>query len=319
VHFTEKDCKLKKGEIVDAVVDEERRNSIIAHHTATHLISAAARKVLGEHAWQEGAKKEAHKAHIDIAHYERLSEGEVKAIETMVNAWLFNGIKVHAEEMGRSEAERKYGFSIYQGHGAPAKLMRIVTIKDKENKLIDAEACGGIHAVGKENLLGIVSIIGTYRIHDGIDRIEFVAGPAALRRFEAMHTELDAISKMFNIDPLEIGKRVVEQQEELRSMHKLIEKNNELLATSTAEAIEDAELIERQVEVDRKMMIKIADLLVKRNGECTVLLSNRDGIVICMSGSSSKRSAIDMINSKLKGKKFHGGGSQRFAEARVEK
>ncbi|MDE1855146.1 MAG: hypothetical protein KGH57_02390 [Candidatus Micrarchaeota archaeon] len=318
VHFTEKNSGMKKGEIVDAVVDEERRNAIIAHHTATHLISAAARRVLGDHAWQEGAKKEAHKAHIDIAHYDKLSEQDVNAIETMVNAWLFNGIKVNAQEMSRGKAEEKYGFSIYQGHGAPAKRMRIVTIRDREGKLIDAEACGGIHAVGRENLLGIVSIISTSRIHDGIDRIEFVAGPAALKRFEQMHKQLDTLSKTFNVDPLLVGKRIEEQQEELRSLHKQVEKNNELLADSIAESLPDSAVIERDLEVDRKMMIKIADLLVKRNSSAVVLLKNKEGIVICVAGSASNKNAAEFLDSKLKGQKFSGGGSKRFAEARID-
>ncbi len=318
VHFTAKDCGMKKGEIVDAEVDAERRNAIIAHHTATHLISAAARKVLGNHAWQEGAKKEAHKAHIDIAHYDKLNDAEVKAIETMVNAWLFNGIKVHAEEMSRGRAEGRYGFSIYQGHGAPAKRMRIITIKSKEGKLIDAEACGGIHAVGRENLLGMVSITGTERIHDGIDRIEFVAGPAALRRFEAMHQQLGRLSRTFNVDPAEVADKVEQQQEEMKTMHKQIERDNELLADSIANSIPDTELIERELAVDRKMMIKIADLLVKRNSEAAVFLRNKDGFVICMSGTASKVGAADLLASKLKGQKFQGGGSKRFAEARVE-
>lgn len=319
VHFTEKDCKLKKGEIVDAMVDEERRKAIVAHHTATHLISAAARKVLGEHAWQEGAKKEAHKAHIDIAHYEKLSEEEAKAIETTVNEWLFNGIRVHVEEMGRGEAESKYGFAIYQGHGAPAKKMRIVTIRTRDNKLIDAEACGGIHAAGRENLLGMVAIISTLRIHDGIDRIEFVAGPAALKRFETMHEELEKISGLLNADPAAVAKKVEEQQQELRAMHKLTEKNNEALAVSIAESISDEEFIEKELEVDRKMMIKIADLLVKRNNDSVVLLRNKEGFVICMAGSASKQSAIEVLNSRLKGQKFQGGGSKSFAEARLER
>ncbi len=318
VHFTEKSSGMKKGEIVDAVVDAERRDAIIAHHTATHLISAAARKVLGEHAWQEGAKKEEHKAHIDIAHYDKLSEKEVKAIETMVNAWLFNGIRVKAEEMSRGKAESRYGFSIYQGHGAPAKRMRIVTITTKEGKLIDAEACGGIHAVGRENLLGMVSITGTERIHDGIDRIEFVAGPAALRRFETMHQQLDRLSKAFNVEPMMVAGRVEQQQEEIRAMHKLIEKNNELLADSIAEAISDAEIVERELAVDRKMLIKIADLLVKRNSETAVFLKNKEGFVICMTGAASKVNAAELLDSKLKGQTFQGGGSKRFAEAKID-
>ena len=317
VHFTEKKCNMRKGELVEAVVDEARRSAVIAHHTATHLISAAARRVLGEHAWQEGAKKEAHKAHIDIAHYDKLSEGEIAAMETMVNAWLFGGIKVKAQEMSRGAAERRYGFSIYQGHGVPAKKMRIVTITAKDGKLIDAEACGGIHAIGRESLIGIVSIISTSRIHDGIDRIEFVAGPAALKRFEMMHSQLDGLSKVFNVEPLEVAKKIEAQQEEFRSMHKQIERNNELLADSVAASIQDEELIDRVLDVDRKMMIKIADLLVKRNNEAVVVLRNKDGYVICVAGNASNKSAAEILDSKLKGKKFSGGGSKRFAEAKL--
>ncbi len=318
VHFTEKSTGMKKGRTVDAVVDGERRNAIIAHHTATHLISAAARKVLGEHAWQEGAKKEAHKAHIDIAHYERLSEHDATAIEGTVNAWLFNGIKVNADELTRGQAEGRYGFAIYQGHGAPAKRMRIITIRDREGKLIDAEACGGIHAVGRESLLGIVHITGTYRISDGVDRIEFVAGPAALKKFEAMHGQIDSMSKSLNVEPGALPARVDEMQKELREMHKASSRESETLVTSIAAAIPDEELVEKELDVDRKMMIKIADLLVKRNESSTVLLRNKEGNVVCMSGVSAKRSAVEFMNKKLDGIKFNGGGSGKFAEAKIQ-
>jgi alanyl-tRNA synthetase len=319
VHIAEKSTGFKKGQIVDAKVDKEKRNAIMAHHTATHLISAAARRILGEHAWQEGAKKEAHKAHIDIAHYDKLSDENVRAIENTVNSWIFNGIKVSANEMSRGEAERKYGFKIYQGHGVPAKRMRIVVIRDENNELIDAEACGGLHVVGKESLLGMVNIIGTYRIHDGIDRIEFVAGPAALKRFEAMHDEINKVSNIINAEPLAIAKKVEEQQQELKTMHKIVEKNSERMADSIAESMPDEEFIEKELDVDRKMMIKIADLIIKRNHDCTVLLKNAEGYVICMSGSASDKSAIETLNSKLEGKRFSGGGSAKFAEGKLEK
>ena len=123
VHVSDKDVKFKKGDKVAATVDEERRKAIIAHHTATHMISAACRRILGPHAWQEGSKKEQDKAHLDIAHYERLSNDEVAKIENVVNSWLRNGIRVSVQELKRGEAESKYGFTIYQGHGVPGKVM----------------------------------------------------------------------------------------------------------------------------------------------------------------------------------------------------
>jgi alanyl-tRNA synthetase len=320
VHVADKDTTLKKGDKVVATVDEERRKAVIAHHTATHMISAATRKLLGDHAWQEGAKKEAHKAHIDIVHYDKLSEKQVDEIERQVNSWIFNGIKVGVQEMSRGDAESKYGFSIYQGHGVPAKTMRIVTIKTLDNKLIDAEACGGLHAVGKESYVGIVKIISTSRIHDGVDRIEFVSGPAALKLFRNEHNALAGMASKLNVepDPDLVSKRLFDLQEDDKALHKQLEKNSELLADGIAEAIPDSEFIEKEVEVDRKAMIKIADLLIKRNSSCTVLLKNKKaGYLLCMSGSASKRSAIETIKAKLQGQNFNGGGSAKFAEARI--
>lgn len=317
VHVADKNTGFKKGDKVVAIVDEERRKAIIAHHTATHLISAAARKILGQHAWQEGARKDQNKAHIDIVHYDKLSENEADSIENQVNSWLINGVKVNAQEMSRGDAEGKYGFSIYQGHGVPAKTMRIITIKSLDNVLIDAEACGGLHAVGRETYLGIVKIISTSRIHDGVDRIEFAAGPAAARLFQTEHKEIGEMASKLNAEPGNVNKRLSDLQEENKAMHKIVEKTGELLATSLAESIPDAELIDREVEVDKKMMIRIADMLIKRNSSCTVVLRNRDGYLLCMSGTASKRSAIDTLKSKFKGKTFTGGGSQRFAEAKL--
>ena len=318
VHVAESDTGFKVGEKAECVVDGQRRKAIIAHHTATHLMSAAARKILGEHAWQEGARKEHDKAHIDIAHYEKLDDNEVDSIENLVNSWLLDGIKVDASDMSRGDAESKYGFSIYQGHGVPARSMRIVTIKTLDNKLIDAEACGGLHAVGRENYVGMVKIISTTRIHDGVDRIEFVAGPAALRRFREEHRELGRMSEALNSEPLLVSKRLGELQEENRSMHKEIEKGKDLLAFSLAESIEDDKFIERELDVDRKMLIRIADLVTKRNNNCTAMLMNKEGDVVCMSGDAAKTSAIDVLNERLKGE-FKGGGSRRFAQGRITK
>ena len=319
VHVAEHDTGFKAGDRAECIVEEERRKAIMAHHTATHLMSAAARKVLGNHAWQEGARKEHDKAHIDIAHYEKLDDKEVAAIEDQVNSWLINGIKVSAAEMSRGDAESKYGFSIYQGHGTPAKSMRIVAIRTLDNQLIDAEACGGLHAVGRENYVGMVKIIGTSRIHDGVDRIEFVAGPAALRRFQDEHRELERMSEALNSEPLQVSGRLRELQEENSAMHKEMEKGRDLLAYSIAESIEDDRFVDKELDVDRKTLAKIADLLAKRNGDCTAILRNRDGDVVCASGASAKASAIDVLNEKLKGQGFRGGGSKHFAQGKINK
>ncbi len=306
----------KVGDEVYAEVDERRRNRLIAHHTATHLISAAARKLLGNHAWQEGAKKGPEKAHIDIAHYDKLSEEQLLAIENQVNEWLMHGIKVNAQEMDRKEAEGKFGFGIYQGHGVPAKTLRIVTITDLNNNLIDAEACGGLHAVGREYLLLMVKIIGSERIHDGVDRIEFVAGEAALRYLQREHAIIEKLAKQLNVEPEKIEERLKTYSESAEKRSKELEKGYDALAESLAKAYEGKEEVELVVDLPGNMLAKIGDKIAKANKKGIVTIRNKSGDLICIAGEQSGKSAIDYVKQKFK--QFKGGGSAKFASGRVE-
>ncbi len=307
-----------KGAKAIAAVNVNRREKLIAHHTATHLISAAARIVLGKHAWQEGARKDPDKAHIDIAHYNPLSKDEVTAIERMVNEWLYEGIKVRLNEMDRGEAEKKYGFSIYQGHGVASKKMRIITITSSRNELIDAEACGGLHAIDRASLLGIVKIINTYRLHDGIDRIEFVAGPAALEYFEQEDNELSRSSILLNSERFGIHDKISSALVENRSLLKELSNYKEIVATEIAKnAIGKKGVVELDLDQSPEIMRKVADTAIRMDKRSAVLLINREGNIIAAAGSESGESAIELARKRAGKKKFKGGGSERFAEGKL--
>jgi len=312
VHILKEPHKFEEGSFVEAQVDVKRRQRLIAHHTATHLISAAARLVLGKHAWQEGAKKEPEKAHIDIAHYDKLSEEEVEKIENQVNEWILNGIRVKAQIMKRSEAEGRFGFAIYQGHGVPASEMRIITITDLDNNLIDAEACGGLHAVGKEQMLGIVKIINTYRIHDGVDRIEFVAGPAALDMFRKEHKELQHIATALNAEIPNAESRLDELKKAKEAAEKLLKTNNEAMAQLLAESYKGKNEINETIDASKDFLISMANRIVLDNKKAVVILKNKKGEVICIAGPESGKKAIEVLKEKVK--RFKGGGGDRFAE-----
>jgi alanyl-tRNA synthetase len=169
IHKVEKH-KLKKGDVVSCKVDSNRRKQIIKHHTATHLINGAARKLLGYHVWQAGSKKDIDKAHLDITHYENLNEDQVKEIERIVNEAIENKMKVKKEILDRNTAEKRYGFRIYQGGAVPGKMLRIISISD-----FDAEACGGLH-VDNTSEIEKVFIFSNKKMQDGIIRLEYVAG-----------------------------------------------------------------------------------------------------------------------------------------------
>ncbi len=310
---------LKKGDSVECEVDEDRRERLIAHHTATHLISAGARKVLGKHAWQEGARKDPDKAHIDIAHFDRLTDAEIEGIENFANDAILGGIRVSVSEMDRGEAESRFGFAIYQGHGVPAKTMRIVVIKDREGNVIDAEACGGLHAEGRESLIGLIKITGSSKIHDGVNRIEFVAGRSALDYFRLEDGILGGIAKRLNSDRMTAAAKVSELEGSYRALQKSVSELEDAAAQAMASGLgKELEIEAEARNASRSLMRKAAEASVRADERRVVLLWNLSGEVVCISGSKCKKSAIEFTKDRLKKRSFRGGGSERIAEGKIE-
>ncbi len=295
---------MREGRKAECLVDIERRNRLTAHHTSTHLMSAAARSIIGKHAWQEGTRKSFDKAHIDISHYDKLSGEQVRLMEDFVNQKILNGIKVSIDEMERGKAEKEFGFSIYQGHGMPTKKMRMIIIRDTKGNLVDAEACGGLHVAGKEYAIGTVRIINTSRIHDGVDRVEFAAGNALRDYDKAEEQRLNSEIQKWN-------ENYARKERESREKD---EKMAQFLADSLLSKIpekEKSKVIE--LEEPREIVRKALAIVVKERPALMVLSKNLKGEVVCMRGDRSKDNALEFARHTL-GAKFRGGGSEAFAE-----
>ncbi len=321
IHVMEKDVSGKKGiaegTTVKCLVDKERRRRLMVHHSSVHLMSAAARNVLGKQAWQEGTKKSFDKAHIDVAHYEKLNDDQVRKMEEFINNNLFKGIKVSVNYMDRKDAEGKYGFEIYQGHGVPAKSIRIVLIEGKDGKFIDAEACGGLHVAGMEQAIGMVKIIDTERISDGIDRIVLVAGNAALDYITKANNTLTAAAVELNSDKFKISERISSIDDENRRMRKQLQEQQAMVAEQTAQSLSISDRVEKEIDMPREMLRMIATKVIAINENATVLLRNKNGEVVCVSGKGSDQNALEFIKQKAGKKKFVGGGSAKFAEGKL--
>jgi alanyl-tRNA synthetase len=165
---------LKKGK-VKGKIDLVRRKRLAVHHTATHVVNAAAKKVLGDHVNQAGAFKDVDKARLDITHYDNVSSIELNNIEEEANKIVKSGIDVVSEFIPRDVAEKKYGMEIYQGGAVPGRKLRIVSIKG-----VDVEACGGTHLNNTKEIKEI-KIIKSTKVQDGVIRLVFVAGDAAVK------------------------------------------------------------------------------------------------------------------------------------------
>lgn len=183
---------------VHGVVDRERRATLRNHHTATHIVFAACRRVLGPHIWQNGAKKTVHGAHLDITHYGSLTFDDVQKIESEANNIVMSSIQINKSYRAKDDAEQQHGFSLYQGGVVPGNVLRVVNIVDT-----DTEACCGTHADNTAEV-GLIKIIKAARISDGIVRLNFVASRKALDQIRADQSILHSLESQWKISKREI-------------------------------------------------------------------------------------------------------------------
>ena len=130
---------LQRGDRVKGMVDEERRWSLMRHHTATHILLHAAKEVLGAHIHQAGAQKGSESSRVDLRHFKHITADELRRIEIAANRMIMAGQPVEITVEDRTKAEQKYGFSLYQGGVPPGRTIRIVKVAG------DVEACAGTH------------------------------------------------------------------------------------------------------------------------------------------------------------------------------
>ncbi len=197
LHLVENTSSFKKGMKVHGKIDWQRRLDISRHHTVTHLVTAAARQIIGKHVWQAGAKKDENKAHIDLTHYKRITDKQLEDIEKKVNEFILSNLPVIVKEVPRNLAEKQYGFSIYQGGAVPGKTLRLVLIGN-----VDVEACGGTHHVfNSTSQLGFFKIVKRESVKDGVERIVFKAGRKALEFVQNQEKLLKNASSVFSVNP----------------------------------------------------------------------------------------------------------------------
>jgi len=173
-----------EDKIVHGIVDNTRRRSITKNHSATHILNSAARNSLGSWVWQNSAFKDEHYARLDITHHSSLTREEINQIEKTANEAVQRNLPILINVFERSDAEDRYTFRIYQGGAVPSNNVRIVNIDGW-----DVEACGGTH-VSKTGEIGLIKILKTERIQDGVVRLEFVAGNNALRYVQSQDSQL---------------------------------------------------------------------------------------------------------------------------------
>nr|WP_238523617.1 alanine--tRNA ligase [Acidilobus saccharovorans] len=200
-------CGEARGEI-----DWVRRFRLMRHHTATHIILGAARRVLGNHVWQAGAEKTPEKARLDITHHKPLTREEVRRIEELANRVIDERRPVLQAYMDRNEAESKYGFVLYEGGVPMERKIRVVEVQGW-----DVEACFGTHVTNTGDIGGI-KIINVEKIQDGVVRLEFVAGTRVPEEMAALEDRMTQLSSELGSQGGEELNKVKELKDELMKL-----------------------------------------------------------------------------------------------------
>ena len=315
VHILDREPTLREGDIVYGEIDWQRRYRIMKHHTVTHVILSAARKVLGDHVWQAGAEKTPQKGRLDITHYKPLTDEEIKKIEDLANYVINDRRPVRAFIMNRTEAESKFGVSIYAGGVPEGADVRLIEIKDW-----DIEGCGGTHLANTAEI-GAVKIINVEKIQDGVIRLEYVAGDVVAQYARQEEEKLKGISAQLSTSPEQIEAKLKKLIEESKKKDELLDYYRKLIKEKIEEIskkeivngisvfyvnIEDDELSK---EIMKKLTLKektIAINIVKK-GKDTYLVEI----------ATSKDLSVDKIVENLKKEGGKGGGKDTFGSITI--
>jgi len=181
---------LSEGQSLRAEVDAARRNAIRAHHTATHLLHAALRQVLGTHVKQAGSVVDPDRLRFDFSHFAPVDPEQMEEIERLANAQVLRAQPTLVEEKGIEEALQSGAMALFgEKYGEKVRVMTVPGFS--------VELCGGTH-VGNTGEIGLIKVVSEGAVAAGVRRLEAVAGGAALRQFQAAEGLLHSLSRQAN-------------------------------------------------------------------------------------------------------------------------
>ena len=306
---------LRAGERVLALVDDERSETE-RNHTATHLLHAALREVLGTHVRQAGSYVGPDKLRFDFTHGERLSPDELADVERLVGEWLAANHPVRAIETTRDEAERLGAMALFgEKYG---ERVRMVEIED-----VSRELCGGTH-VATTSEIGLFHVTTETSSASNVRRIEAVTGPEAARLFQERTQRLNEIAARLKVPEHE----VVHAVERLNARVKELEKKPKPTAVDVDALLQQAEtknglslLLQVLPDTDPSTLRDISDTARQKLGDAVVMLgSESDGrvhLVANVSPSVVERGvkAGDLVRAAAPVIGGGGGGRDTLAQA----
>jgi len=302
---------IRKGEKVKGKLDEERRLSLMRHHTGTHILLHAAKVVLGSHIHQAGAQKGSESSRLDIRHFRHVTQEELAKIEVEANRMVMMDLPVYIRWEERDKAEQKFGFDLYQGGVPPGKEIRVVQVDG------EVQACAGTHCHSTGEV-GAIKVIRVEHIQDGVERIEFSAGIAALYHMQRVEKLLAEAAVVLSVQPENLpssaNRFFTEWKERGKEVERLRARLAELEARSAEpELLNGVPVLVRRIDLPARDLVALAQRIAEMGG--IAVLAGGTGPVH-VAGASGKEgvSAAELVGKVCTALGGKGGGSPMKAQ-----
>lgn len=290
---------IRVGDTVTATVDEEKRDATRRNHTATHLVHAALKEVLGTHVKQAGSVVAPNYLRFDFTHYQPMSDEEIKEVEDLVNHFILQNEPVNTNLMAIEEAMRSGAVAMFgEKYGSE---VRVLSVGGGE---FSKELCGGTH-VRATGDIGSFKITADESIAAGVRRIRAITGFDAFERFREDEVLIDKSLRFLKTQRDQLPNAIEKLQDELKRMRR---ENDELkmkIATGAVGGAGSANGDEAKQVNGVKVLAKIVDDLDKsgmRHLSDTLLSKIKSGVVILGREEDGKVSFIVRVSDDLTGK-----------------
>jgi alanyl-tRNA synthetase len=311
---------LSVGSASSAQVDGERRKATALNHSATHLLHAALRLVLGEHVAQKGSLVNPERLRFDFSHFEPITDAQLRAIERLVNRQIRANAAVSAQVMPKDDAMKAGAMALFgEKYGEEVRVLKIGDFS--------TELCGGIHAE-RAGDIGFCKIVSETGVAAGVRRIEAVTGAGAVAWIEHSEHLIQKLGERVKSNRDGLDEKIQHLLDHARHLEKELDKLKSKLASAAGSDLASGAvdigglrlLVARLDVADPKSLRDLVDQLKNKLGSAAILLAAvKDGKVSLIAGVTSDQTSrikagdlVNVVATQVGGK---GGGRPDLAQA----
>ncbi|MBP5296979.1 MAG: alanine--tRNA ligase, partial [Bacteriovoracaceae bacterium] len=323
VHLSKDADGLQVGQKYTLAVDASRRKLIKANHSATHLLQAALRQVLGTHVNQAGSSVGPDKLRFDFTHHQAVSKEELQQVAQIVNEQIQHDLPVNAKIMDKEEALKTGAQALFgEKYGAQ---VRVMTMGD-----FSKEFCGGTH-VAHTGEIELLVILSESSLASGVRRIEAVTRQAAFNFLLERHGQLSALENQFNLKASRLAEHFGRLQDELKQTQKLLaEQKTKLMAAASGDLAKSKQVLASgltfwpiKVEAGEDLK-KLSDVLANQMPESGLMVlhqqkdpHNPTANILLKAVHHEKLDCAQLLKTSLQGHQGKGGGRASLAQGSI--